>query len=84
MNTLDQQLQDLCDIHGLTSIGLTAYNASHGKFVGVNVQTETAIGSGFGNDMNFAEAFKAALLNLRDKQALSIPAEFAPMEVGAA
>lgn len=81
--TLDQQLQDLCDIHGLTSIGLTAYNASHGKFVGVSVQTDTAVGSGLGGDMNFAEAFKAAMADLHVKQALSIPAEFAPLSAAA-
>lgn len=81
--TLDQQLLDLCDIHGLRSIGLTAYNAKHGKFIGVNVQTETAIGSGHGNDMNFTEAFKAALLDLHVKQGLTIPADFAPLSVAA-
>lgn len=83
MDTLDQQLLDLCEIHGLRSISLTAYNASHGKFVGVNVQTGTAVGSGLGDGMTFAEAFKAALLDLHTKQALSIPVGFAPLSVAA-
>ena len=69
MNTLDQQLADLCRIHGLTSISLTAYNA-HREFVGCNVQGGGFVGSDLAKEGDtFADCFKAALLDLRAKQA---------------
>lgn len=81
MNMLDQQLQDLCDIHGLTSVSIHAYNSPHGKHWGVNVHTDTAIGHAGGRDKTTAELFAAAVLDLRARQGLSAPSEFAPLEV---
>lgn len=80
--SLDQQLADLCDIHGLTSISITAYNADHGKFVGVSVQTDGAVGSCIGADRCIAECFTGALADLHAKQGLSVR-DFAPIEVAA-
>lgn len=81
--TLDQQLQDLCDIHGLEAISLTAYNANHGKFVGVSVHSARVVGSSLGAGLDFTGSFKAALADLHAKQGLSVPDAFAPMEVAA-
>lgn len=80
--TLDQQLLDLADIHGLKSISITAYNADHGQFVGVNIQTDGAIGSCLGGGLSIVDCFKAALLDLHAKQGLSVR-DFAPLEVAA-
>ncbi len=84
MNTLDQQLLDLCKLHGLNSIALTAYDA-HRQFVGCTVQADGIVGTDLAREGDtFADCFKAALLDLRAKQGLTaIPAEFAPMEVAA-
>lgn len=82
--TLDQQLLDLCSIHGLTSISVHAYNASHGTFMGINVHSDDAIGHSSSRTDGLSQIFAAALLDLRAKQGLTVPAEFAPMEVKAA
>lgn len=82
--TLDQQLQDLCDIHGLTAISIAANNAPHGRFFSVNVHAGAGlIGNAIGGKRGVADLFKAALLDLRAKQTITMP-ELAPLEVVAA
>ncbi|EQB06205.1 hypothetical protein [Sphingobium baderi] len=81
--TLDQQLQDLCDIHELTSISIHAYSGGEaGKFMGVNVHGKNALGSASGHDKSASELFAAAVLDLRAKQLIAVP-ELAPMEKAA-
>lgn len=81
--TLDQQLQDLCDKHDLTSISIHAYSGgAAGKFMGVNAHGGGALGSATGRDRSIAELFAAAVMDLRAKQLIATP-ELAPMEQAA-
>lgn len=82
MNTLDQQMLDLCKIHGLTSISIHAYNADHGTFMGVNVHTNTSIGHAASRVDGLSKIFADALSDLHAKQGLS-DREFALIEVAA-
>lgn len=79
--TLDQQLQGLCDKHGLTSISIHAYSGeAAGKFMGVNVHGVAVMGSASGRGMTVSELFNAALMDLRAKQLIATP-ELVPMEM---
>lgn len=78
--TLDQQMLDLCKIHGLTSISIHAYNADHGTFMGINVHSDGACGGASSREDGLSKIFADALADLHAKQGLSAR-EFAPMEV---
>jgi len=79
--TLEQQLQDLCDIHGLSSISIHAYSSGlAGKFMGVNVHGENTMGHANGRDKSVAELFSAAVMDLRAKQLIAVP-DLVPMSV---
>ena len=79
--TLEQQLQDLCDIHGLSSISIHAYSSeSAGKFMGVNVHGENTLGHASGRGKSVSELFCDAVMDLRAKQLIAVP-DLAPMSV---
>lgn len=79
--TLEQQLQDLCDIHGLSSISIGAYSSeSAGKFMAINVHSENVMGHANGRDKSVAELFSDAVMDLRTKQLIAVP-DLAPMSV---
>ena len=80
--TLDQQLQDLCDVHGLTHIALQLFTLPDGtRFFGATAHCGDLVGSSNGSGKTLPECFKEALLNLRAKQA---PVdEFAPLSAAA-
>ena len=79
--TLEQQLQDLCDIHGLSSISIHAYSSgAAGKFMGVNVHGENALGYANGRGKSVSELFSDAVMDLRAKQLIAVP-DLAPMSV---
>ena len=81
--TLEQQLLDLCEIHGLSSISIHAYRTGNcDPFVSVNVHGDNALGSATGRDNDLAEVFKSAMLDLRAKQLIAVPA-LVPMGIAA-
>lgn len=83
MATLEQQLTDLCDKHGLTSIGISILTLPDGeRFFSVTAQDKRHCGSSKGASHSITASLPEAIADLAAKRSF-VATELAPLELAA-